>query len=170
MGMRLAGCGMRGLAILILNICSNYKKNPWLKASQSSRLPPEFARAVWLENTPSTSSIGGRKTELQAYWGWYILISAVRFLSHPWMYQGIFLLLLIIFQGTHGSSFSKRSLKYVKFFMNWRPWSRMPLGLRSRSWDLIMAGSMSVMSCCKYVPKVIFRSSIQFATIPSRTV
>ena len=68
-GMKLVGYGMRGLAILISNICSNYRKNPWLKASQSSRKPLEFARAVWLENTLSTSSIGGRKTELHAYWG-----------------------------------------------------------------------------------------------------
>ena len=32
-GMRLVGCSMRGLAILVSNICSNYRKNTWLKAS-----------------------------------------------------------------------------------------------------------------------------------------
>ena len=34
------------------------------------------------------------------------------------MDQGIFLILLMIFQGTHGSSFSKITLKYVKISLN----------------------------------------------------
>ena len=168
--MKLVGYGMRGLAISISNIWNNYRKNPWLKASWSLRQPLEIARAVWLENTLSTSSIEGRQTELHAYWGWHILISAVWCLSHPWMDQGFFLLLFMIFQGIHGFSFSKRSQKYVKIFLNWRPWSKIALGLRSRSWDLIMEGIMSVISCCTYVPKLVFRSNIQFPTLPSRTV
>ena len=50
MEMKLVGCGMRSLDISISNICSNYRKTSWLKASRSSRQPLEFARAVWLEN------------------------------------------------------------------------------------------------------------------------
>ena len=38
--------GMRGLAIFISNICSNYKKNPRLKASRSSRQARESERVV----------------------------------------------------------------------------------------------------------------------------
>ena len=168
MEMRLVGCGMKGLAILISNICSNYRKTPWLKASRSSRQPRESARAVWLESILSTSSIGGRQTELQAYWGWYILISVVQCLSHPWMDQGTSLPLLMIFPGIHGFSFSKRNQRYVKIFLNWRPWSIMPLGLISRYWDLIMEGTISVMICFPYDPKVVFRSKIQSPIIPSR--
>ena len=160
MEMRLVGYGMTGLAILISYIFINYRKNRWLKASQSSRQPLEFARVVLLESTLSISSIGGRQAEHHASWDWYIQISVVPCLSHPWMDKGMFWFSLMTFPDTHGSFLSKRSRKSWKNSLNWRPWLRMHLAKRSRSWDMIMAGSVSVMSYCIYVPKVVFNSNI----------
>ena len=88
---------------------------------------------------------------------------------HEWI-KVHYELLLIIFPGTHRSSLSKRSLKSVKNSLNYRPWLKMHLAKRSRYWDLIMVGSMSVMIYCIYVPKLVFISNIQSPTLPSRTV
>ena len=120
MEMKLVDYGMRGSTTWTLNTCSNYRIILWLKASRSSKLPPEFARAMLLASTLSISLIEGRKAEHHAYWDWYIQISVVPCLSHPWMDQGMVSLSLMTFPNTHGSFLSKRSRKSWKNSLNWR--------------------------------------------------
>ena len=120
-------------------------------------------------NHPEHKFDRGRQTELQAYWGWYILISVVWCLSHPWMDQGIFLLLLMIFQGTHGFSFSKRKSEVCENFSKLKALIENASGLKIKILRYDNGGDYVSNELLHIFSQMVFRSNIQFPTVPNIT-
>ena len=169
MEMKLLGCGMKGLAILMSNSCSNDKKNPWLKASWSLKQPlgnwkgcvvgkhPEH-KFNWGKANQDTCILGMIHSDISDLmpvtsmnWSRYLLTFIDDFSRYTWVF------------------FLKNKSEVCEKFSELKALIENASGININILRYDNGGEYVSNYFLYIFSQVVFRSSIQFPTLPDKT-